>query len=447
MVAAARPGTRLMIRSRALACGLLLALSVAPCLGATPSASEQRMRDSIKADQAHAIALLERLVNQNSGSLNLPGVTAVGEMVRAELEPLGFEVRWIDMRATGRAGHLVATHVGSGRGKRVLMIGHLDTVFEPDSSFQRFVRNGDRATGPGIGDDKGGLVIIVSALRAMHAAGTLRDADIKVVLTGDEESAGTPLDAARADLVAAGKWADVALEYEGLIVDGGQDYATVARRGVTDWQMTTTGITGHSGGVFGSELGYGANYELVRILDAFRRELPEPNLTFNVGLMVGGTPATLDAGGAQGSASGKTNIIAERAVARGDLRTLTPEQEARARARMQAIVAQHLPKTGASLLFEDSYPPMAPTEGNRALLAMLNHVNEDLGLPVMREWDPAKRGAADSSFVAADADVLAGLGAAGSGSHAEGETVDLASIPRQALRSAVLIERLSRTQR
>ena len=436
-----------MIRSRALACGLLLALSVSPCLGATPSASEQRMRTAIEADQPHAIALLERLVNQNSGSLNLPGVTTVGEMVRAELEPLGFDVQWIDMRATGRAGHLVATHAGNGRGKRVLMIGHLDTVFEPDSPFQRFVSTGDKATGPGIADDKGGVVIIIAALRAMHAAGSLRDADIKVVLTGDEESAGTPLEAARADLVAAGRWADVALEYEELIVRDGRDYATIARRGVTDWELTTTGITGHSGGVFGDALGYGANYELVRILDAFRRELPEPNLTFNVGLMVGGTPATLAAGGARGSAAGKTNIIAARAVARGDLRTLAPEQETRARTRMQAIVAQHLPKTGASLVFEESYPPMAPTEGNRALLAMLNQVNTDLGLPEMGEWDPAKRGAADSSFVAADADVLAGLGAAGTGAHAVGETLDLASIPRQALRSAVLIERLSRTPR
>ncbi len=436
-----------MIRPRALACGLLLALSAGPCFGAQPAASEQRLRHAIDADQPHAIALLERLVNQNSGSLNLPGVKAVGDMVRAELEPLGFDVRWIDMQATGRAGHLVATHKGNGRGKRILLIGHLDTVFEPDSPFQRFVRNGDSATGPGIGDDKGGVVIIVSALRAMHAAGTLRDADIQVVLTGDEESAGAPLDAARADLVAAGKWADVALEYEELIVDGGQDYATVARRGVADWELTATGLTGHSSGVFGDALGYGANYELARILDAFRRELPEPNLTFNVGLMVGGTPATLEPGGARGTAAGKTNIIAERAVARGDLRALTPEQEARARARMQAIVAQHLPKTGATLAFDDAYPPMAPTTGNRAVLSALNQVNADFGLPAMREWDPARRGAADSSFVAADADVLAGLGAAGSGSHAEGETVDLASIPRQALRSAALIGRLARTPR
>lgn len=436
-----------MLRSRALACGLLLALSAAPCAGAAPSVDEQRLRAAIDADQPHAIALLERLVNQNSGTLNLPGVKAAGDLVRAELEPLGFDVQWIDMRATGRAGHLVATHRGNGRGKRILLIGHLDTVFEPDSPFQRFVRNGDTATGPGIGDDKGGVVIIVSALRAMHAAGTLRDADIKVVLTGDEESAGTPLAAARADLVAAGKWADVALEYEGLIVDGGKDFATVARRGVADWTLSTTGITGHSSGVFGDGLGFGANYELARILDAFRRELPEPNLTVNAGLMVGGTPATLDPDGARGNAAGKTNIIAAQAFARGDLRALTPEQEARARARMQAIVSQHLPKTGATLVFEESYPPMAPTAGNRALLALLNQVNADLGLPTMGEWDPARRGAADSSFVAADVDVLAGLGAAGEGAHAEGETLDLASLRRQVLRSAALIGRLARTPR
>lgn len=436
-----------MTRLGALTCGLLLALSAAPCLGAGPSAGEQRLRAAIDADQPHAIALLERLVNQNSGSLNLPGVKAVGDMVRAELEPLGFDVQWIDMQATGRAGHLVATHTGNGRGKRILLIGHLDTVFEPDSTFQRFVRNGDTATGPGIGDDKGGVVIIVSALRAMQAAGTLRDADIKVVLTGDEESAGAPLAAARADLVAAGKWADVALEYEGLIVDGGRDFATVARRGVADWTLSTTGITGHSSGVFGAVLGFGANYELTRILDAFRRELPEPNLTVNVGLMVGGTPAALDADGARGNAAGKTNIVAAQAFARGDLRALTPQQEARARARMQAIVDQHLPKTGASLVFEESYPPMAPTAGNRALLALLNQVNADLGLQAMGEWDPARRGAADSSFVAADVDVLAGLGAAGEGAHAEGETLDLASLRRQALRSAALIGRLARTPR
>jgi glutamate carboxypeptidase len=412
------------------------------------SATERRMAEVVTQEEGRTIALLERMVNRNSGTLNLEGVTAVGEMVRAELAPLGFEVRWVDMRATGRAGHIVATHRGNGRGKRMLLIGHLDTVFEPDSPFQAFAREGSRATGPGIGDDKGGIAVVVAALRAMHAAGTLRDADIMVVLTGDEERPGSPIATARRDLIEAGRWADVALEFENLAQEDGRDFGTVARRSSTSWTLTTRGRSGHSSGIFSDGLGYGAIYELARILDAFRRELPEPNLTYNVGVVAGGTPASIDADGFRVTASGKTNIVAEQAVARGDIRTLSAEQEARVRARMQAIVTQHLPRTEAELVFAgDGYPPMAPTAGNRAILTRLNAVNRDLGLPEMPEYDPARRGAADSSFVANDADTLAGLGAAGGGSHAPGEWIDLTSLTRQTHRAAILMTRLSREGR
>lgn len=426
---------------------LLLALvSLAMPARAQLSREEQRMVAAVDAEQDRSIALLERLVNRNSGSLNLEGVRAVGQMMRAELEPLGFTVRWVDMAETGRAGHLVATH--PGRGRNVLLIAHLDTVFEADSPFQRFEREGNRATGPGIGDDKGGMVVIVAALRAMQAAGTLRDANITIVLTGDEERTGSPIAVARRDLIAAGRLADYALEFENLVSVDGVDYGSVARRSSTNWTIVARGRTGHSSGVCGQFMGCGAIYELARILDAFRRELPEPNLTYNVGVMAGGTPATLDADGFRTSAAGKTNVVAETAIARGDLRSLTPEQDARARARMQAIVAQHLPHTGAEISFdEDAYPPMAPTEGNRALLARLNAVNRDLGLAEMPEYDPARRGAADSSFVARDVDTLAGLGASGGSSHAEGEWVDLGSLPRQAKRAAILITRLTRERR
>jgi glutamate carboxypeptidase len=289
--------------------------------------------------------------------------------------------------------------------------------------------------------------VIVAALRAMQAAGTLRTADVTVVLTGDEERTGAPLEKARADLIAAGKWADVALEYENVATEGGRDWGTTARRSSTNWAITATGVTGHSSAVFGPVLGYGAAYELARILDAFRRELPEPNVTYNVGVMAAGTPAVLDDSGVRTSASGKTNIVAAQAVARGDLRTLSPEQDARVQARMTAIVAQHLPRTDATITFSDGYPPMAPTAGNRALLAQLNAVNRDLSLPEMPEYDPAKRGAGDSSFVAADADTLGGMGASGGGAHAEGEWIDLASLPRQATRSAILISRLAAQKR
>ncbi|MCR5871658.1 MULTISPECIES: M20/M25/M40 family metallo-hydrolase [unclassified Sphingomonas] len=423
----------------------LALLAALPATAQTPA--ESKMAATITAETDRHVALLEKLVNQNSGSLNIDGVTKVGAMVRAELEPLGFAVEWIDMKETGRAGHLVATHTGSGKGKRILLIAHLDTVFEPESPFQKFVRDGDRATGPGIGDDKGGIVVIVAAMRAMQAAGTLKNADIKIVLTGDEERTGAPLAVARRDLIAAGKWADVALEYENLARDEGKDTGTIARRSSTNWTLRTTGKTGHSSGVFNATLGYGAAYELARILDEFRRTLPEPNLTFNVGVMAAGTPATLADNNYQVSAGGKTNIVAAEAVARGDLRALTPEQEAKTRAAMIAITAKNLPGTTAKLDFQEGYPPMAPTDGNRALLAKLNAVNRDLKLPEMAEMDPARRGAADSAFVAADVDTLAGLGVAGGNAHAEGEWVDLTSIPLQALRSAAFITRLSRERR
>lgn len=429
----------------------LLLLGLATLL-ATPATAqlnpaERRAADHAMADAAHGEALLERLVNQNSGTLNLAGVRAVGEMMRAELEPLGFTVEWIDMAETGRAGHLVATHVGNGRGKRILLIGHLDTVFEPSSPFQSFQRDGSRAIGPGVGDDKGGLVVILGALRAMQAAGTLRNADIKVVLTGDEERIGDPQDLARRDLIAAGQWADVALEYENLARDGEGEYGTIARRGSSNWLLTTTGRTGHSSTIFSQTMGYGAIYELARILDTFRRELPEANLTYNVGVMAGGTPAGLDDTAEIATGTGKTNIVPSEAIARGDLRTLTVEQDERIRARMQAIADASLPGTDATLVIDSGYPPMSPTEGNRALLARLNVVNRDLGFDTMAEMDPARRGAADSGFVAPYVDTLGGLGASGGLAHAEGEWIDLASLPRQAARSAVLISRLAREQR
>jgi len=272
-----------------------------------------------------------------------------------------------------------------------------------------------------------------------------------VVLTGDEERTGDPLPIARRDLIAAGEWADVALEYENLATSGEgatlAEYGTVARRSSGSWEIRATGQTGHSSGIFSDGQGYGAAYELARILDSFRRDLPEANLTYNIGIMAAGTPAGIDSAGETVTATGKTNIIASSAIARGDIRTLTVDQDERVRAAMRAIVAPHLPGTSAEISFDESYPPMAPTAGNRALLERLNAVNRDLGLPVMAEYDPARRGAADSSFVAALADTMGGLGAAGGMAHADGEWIDLGSLPRQALRSAALISRLSREPR
>ena len=420
-------------------------LSFAAPAMAQLSKPEAKMAATVDAEYERSVVLLEKLVNQNSGSLNLEGVEKVGQMMRAELELLGFNVRWVPMAAAGRSGHIIATRKGDSKGKKMLLIGHLDTVFEPSSPFQTFVRNGDKAVGPGANDNKGGIVIMLAALRAMLAAGTLAKADIEIVLTGDEEDAGDPIDIARADLIAAGKRADVALDFESLIVIDGKDMGSIARRSAASWTVTSKAKGGHSSGIFTEAAGDGAIYALAKIITAFRSELPEQNLTFNVGLLAGGVDAALGAGNITATASGKTNIIPEIAIARGDIRTLSPDQEARIRAKMQAIVARASPGATAEIAFgTDGYPAMAPTDGNRALLAKLNIVNRDMGLAEMPTLDPIRRGAGDIAFVAKDVDGLVGLGSAGSGDHAVGEMVDLSSIKRQAKRAAILMTRLSR---
>jgi glutamate carboxypeptidase len=407
------------------------------------SPAEQKAIATVNAESERTVAMLARWVDQNSGTMNPDGVDTVGRMLRSELEPLGFKVQWIDMAAAKRAGHLVARHLGRKGRKELLLIGHLDTVFEADNPFQHWQRDGDIGRGPGSGDDKGGMAVMIAALRAMKAAGTLKEANITVFLTGDEEDAGDPLEISRRDLMAAGRKADAALDFEGLARDNGVDVGSIARRSAGSWTVTATGKSGHSSGV-GVSSGFGANYELARIIDQFRRELPEASLTFNVGVMGGGERLTADPDKVSVDASGKTNIIAATAFAKGDLRALSQDQLDRAQSKMRAIVAQHLPGTGAEISFaQDFYPPMPPTDGNRALLARLNLVNRDLGLAQMGELDPAKRGAGDISFVAKDVDGLVGLGSDSSGDHTPQEQVAIPSIFKQAKRAAILMSRLS----
>jgi glutamate carboxypeptidase len=421
-----------------------------------PDPTESAMVTTIDAGAAGDVALLEKLVDINSGTLNLAGVVKVKDAIEPEIQALGFTTKWNPMdQLTQRAGDLVAEHpcsLGKRKcGKRLLLIGHMDTVFEPSSSFQKYAilpgTNGRVATGPGAADMKGGLVVMLASLRAMKAAGVLDRAEITIVLSGDEERHGSPLSIARGDMIAAAKRNDVALEFENAGRDGGvdgKDAVRIGRRSVCTWTVEATGKTGHSSGIFGDGMGYGAVYELVRILDEFRKELPEPGLTYNAGLMMGGATATLDASGITGSATGKTNVVPPVAVAKGDLRTLNEEQTDRVKKKMEAIVRDHLAKTGARIEFEEGYPAMGVTPASEALLAKLQLVNATLGYAPELVTDPVFGGAGDISFVAPYIPGLVGVGAMGAGAHAEGETVYLDSIPKQAKRMAVLMYRLSK---
>jgi glutamate carboxypeptidase len=416
--------------------------------------AEQQMVTSIDRDAVADIALVEKLVDINSGTMHLAGVVAVKDVIAPRIEHLGFRVQWNPMdTVTHRAGDLVAVHEcprGEGEcGKRLLLIGHMDTVFEPSSSFQKYSRvpdsGGKVATGPGIADMKGGLVVMLAALNAMKDAGVLQDAEIRIVLDGDEERTGDPVERARHDLIEAAKQSDVALEFEPSSVVNGQDTISIGRRSSITWRIDATGLSGHSSQIFGERLGYGAVYEVTRIIDTFRRELPENGLTFNVGLLLGGATAQLNSQQTGGEATGKPNVIAPAAVAIGDIRTLSNEQTDRVEQKMRAIVAQHLPRTDATLAFTESYPAMAETPESRQLARQWSDISVALGLGPVAEAGVMTRGAGDIAFVAPYVPGLVGVGLIGAGMHAEGETGQLDSLPRQAKRNAVLMERLIHT--
>jgi glutamate carboxypeptidase len=396
---------------------------------------------AVDSEAASAVELLGRLVDINSGTFNRTGVREVGGVLEAELRALGFQTHWASMDAVGRAPHLGAERAGR-RGNRVLLIGHMDTVFEPSSSFRQFVRRGDAAFGPGVVDDKGGLVVMLSALKALKAAGALDGARLTVFITADEEHPGSPVERARAEFIEAGKHADATLCFEaGMRVDG-EDYVSTARRGAGSWTVSVSARSGHSGAIFTEAIGDGAIYELSRILNRFHDELREPDLTISTGLTLGGVTTQVDPAGG-GSAAGKDNIVPSNAQALGDIRALRPAQLDRVRERMRTIVAAGLPGTKSEISFEDGYPPMAPTAGNAALLERYSEASQALGFRAVRALDPMRRGAGDSAFVAPYVDTISGLGAMGDGLHTTGETIDLKVLPMQAKRAALMIYRLT----
>jgi glutamate carboxypeptidase len=407
---------------------------------------EQRLVEFVDKNNAQALALLERVVNINSGTQNFAGVREVGKVFMQEFDALGFKTRWVDGTPFKRAGHLVAEHPGPG--PKIVLIGHLDTVFEADSPFQKVERIGDREMrGPGIIDMKGGDVIIVQALKALASIGALKSMNVTVVMTGDEEDAGEPLEKAREALVEAAKGATYAIGFE----DGPMDpkLAVISRRGTTTWTLRVKGKPAHSSQIFRNDIGYGAIFEAARILNAFREKLAgEPYLTFNPGALVGGTTVEFDTVQTRGTAFGKTNVIAEHATSSGDMRTLSAEQLAKAKQTMQTIVKASLAQTEATITFEDGYPPMAPTDGNRKLLAMYDQASRDVGAGSVTAVDPMRAGAADVAFIAGIVpNIMDGAGLMGRDDHTVNETADLNTLPSQTKRAAVLLYRLHTQKR
>lgn len=423
---------------QALATGLLFVLSQS-CLAAVDI--EKKITQHIDKSLAHSASLLEKTVNINSGTMNFDGVKKVGALYQAEFNAMGFETQWVDGEEFNRAGHLVASFGSTG--PKILMIGHLDTVFAKDDAFQNYKRIDDNhVAGPGITDMKGGDVIIIAALKALKELDLLDKVSVKVVMTGDEESSGSPLSLSKKALIDAAIWADIALGFEDA--DGDIKTAVVARRGSIGWQLDVTGKPAHSSQIFTDTIGYGAIFEVARILNTFREELAGVgNITFNPGLIAGGTEVTVQPENSIVQGFGKTNVVAKEVTVKGGIRTLTPEELTKAKNLMQDIVTRSLPHTSATLTFEEGYPPMAPTEQNYALLKMYSDVSESLGYGPVEPVNPRNAGAADISFAADHVDMaIDGLGLMGEGGHTKDEIADMTSFAQNIHKAAVLIYRL-----
>ncbi|HUM46495.1 MAG TPA: M20/M25/M40 family metallo-hydrolase [Chitinophagales bacterium] len=405
---------------------------------------ELRITKSVDERTGAAIELLKKAVNINSGTMNFAGVRQVGELFMDELKKLGFETRWSPGDAFNRAGHLIAVHRGKGKGKKFLLIGHLDTVFEPDSKFQTWTMLNDSIIqGPGVSDMKGGDVIMILAMQALHDAGLLDDITVEIVMVGDEELSGEPIALSKKDIKEAALRADIALGFEDG--DGIANHALISRRGSSDWTLTVKGTAAHSSQIFTNGVGSGAIYEAARILHSFYESLSnEENLTFSPGVIAGGGEVSFNAATNTATAEGKNNIVASDVIVKGDLRAVSTEQLKRARQVMADIIQQNYPHTSATIDFgDDGYPPMSLTEGNKKLLAAYSKASVDLGFGVITAVPPRHAGAADISF-AADAVEMAidALGITGADGHTDHETANLDYLSIDAKRVAVLIARL-----
>lgn len=405
---------------------------------------EKKIIKSVDKNLDASLDLLRKTVNINSGTLNFEGIRKVGKLYQTELDKLGFSTEMTSGEAYGRAGHLIAKKHGK-KGPKFLLIGHLDTVFELDSPFQEFTMLNDSIMkGPGVADMKGGDVIIILAMQALKEAGVLDDMSIEIIMTGDEEKSGSPIDLAKKDLIDAAKRADIAFGFENG--DNNPKTIVISRRGSEDWQLTVSGNPAHSSQVFTENVGAGAIYEASRILNEFYVQLAqEKDLTFNPGFIMGGTDVEINKDLTGGRVFGKNNVVAETAVVHGDLRAVSPEQLENAKKIMADIVAGNHPKTSAELSFaEEAYPPLAKTAGNEKLLSHYNKVSTDLGFGTVKAVNPRNAGAADISFTSGYVDMaLDGLGlTGGSGDHTIEETGNINTVEVQAKITAVLMYRM-----
>ena len=399
------------------------------------STQEREIVSWVADQEDDMVALLERLTNINTGTLNKAGVAEVIGLLNTELLQLGFDSRTlagnvIEMPSCPGseytidvADHLLATK--SGEGKRMLMIGHVDTVFPVDSPFQTFSRDGDTAYGPGVSDMKGGLVVMLYALKALNHFGELEDKAISILLNSDEEIGSL---SSRKYVEQQAALHDFGLVYE----SSGNNRLTRARKGLGQARFVVTGRASHAGGAH--QQGRSAIKELAyKIVQIENMTDYESGVTVNVGVINGGEAR---------------NTIAPCAEALVDLRYPEPQQGLDAVKRWEEIFGSvYSYPVDSGELSTNSWtslhrPPKIPTEESDALLNKTIAIGRLLG----QEFTVTDSGGGtDGSLTqAAGLPTLDSLGSDGTGAHSKREQGRISSLVERAQLSVVLIGRLAK---
>jgi len=385
---------------------LVIVTSAVGAISVPASAAVKDARVWALANQhrAEQLRLLETVVNIDSGTGDAEGGAKVADLLAKELRGAGLEVTIMPAEAPGLAPNLVATINGSGKG-RLLLIGHLDTVFEPGTAAKRpFRTDADKAYGPGVSDEKGGVVEAVHALKILHEIG-FKDFKTITLLVESSEERGSP--GTRALIQKLVGDADVELNLE---PGDAPDLLTVWRKGSVTFHIDVTGRAAHAG--VAPQLGRNAAVELIHQIQASHWPTSGPGLTSNLTIVNGGS---------------RNNIIPEHASAQFNVRYRDKADMARVEEDFRKNATTTLiPDTKVAISSDPAFPPLSETPAVDGLAARAERIYTGLGLTLGRGGN----GGASESALAQDAGVpaLDGMGPVGGGFHSDAEFLELKTL-------------------
>ena len=402
----------------------VLGLTATLGLGGAPAQAEPQPEVYQQAIgyKGEALQLLERLVNIDSGTGDVEGLSQVSAVVTEELEKLGAKVQTFPASpAVGR--NLVATFTGKGR-TRILLMAHMDTVFKAGTAKDKpFQVRGTRAYGPGVMDDKGGIVAGLYALKILQQLQFKDYGRITLLLNTNEE---TGSEGSRALIEAQARDSDFTLNLEpGRPADG----LVVWRKGSGTAKVEVFGKAAHAG--VAPDSGRNATMEVAhQILQLGQLGDREKQTTINFSVIETGKA---------------TNVIADHAVAYGDVRAAVPEEFDRIEKDLARVSQNQLiPDTQVKTSLIRSFPPMPKSPQSEALATQAQAIYQELGKQLTLE---GSGGAADASLSAGvGTPTLDGFGIVGGNIHTPEEYAELESVtPRLYLLARMLME-LSRRQ-